>query len=151
MSRKFFKSEIFLNCKLELGYENLLERMQIVLFVEYQHRFFVVDGINRSKGNGTIAIGNEQSIAGNARGTLVAIRKRLDVTQQKQGQKRFLKNIVAVVYQFAARLQRFANLKSIVQRMIFRARDANAAMANATVNGQILDEQRMNILNMPYR
>ena len=54
--------------------------MQIILLVKHQHRFFVINGINRAKRQRTITIIYQQRIAHQTCRTFIAIHKWLDIT-----------------------------------------------------------------------
>ena len=60
--------------KVKLVDENLLEGIQIVLLVEDKHCLLVVDGVNRTETQRTVAVGYQNGIAGNAGRALVAVR-----------------------------------------------------------------------------
>ena len=53
--------------------------MEVVLFVEDEHGFLVVDGVNRAEAQRAIAVGYQDGIACDAGSSLVAVGEGLDV------------------------------------------------------------------------
>ena len=68
--------------ELELVDENLFEGIDIVLLVEDKHGLLVIDRINRAETQRTVAVRNQDGIAGNASRTFVTIRECLDIRQE---------------------------------------------------------------------
>ena len=66
--------KILLHRKVKLVDENLLEGIQVVLFIEDEHCLLVVDGVNRAETQRTIAVGYQNGIAGDTGRALVAVR-----------------------------------------------------------------------------
>ena len=59
--------------KVKLVDEYLLEGIQVVLLIEDEHRLLVVDGVNRTETQRTVAVGYQNSVAGDASRALVAV------------------------------------------------------------------------------
>lgn len=72
-------------------YEDVFECADVVLLVEKQHGFFVIDAVNGSERKRTIAVGDEDGVAGYACRALVAVGKGLYVTQEDEGQQGFFR------------------------------------------------------------
>ena len=53
--------------------------MKIVLFIEDEHRFLIVDGTHRAKTQGTVPISNQNGIACDASCALIAIGECLNI------------------------------------------------------------------------
>ena len=66
-------SKVLPHSKIELVDENLLEGIQIVLLVKDEHCLLVVDGVNRTETQRTVAVGYQNGITGNTSRTLVAV------------------------------------------------------------------------------
>ena len=71
--------EVLFDGKLVLLDKNLLERIQVILFIKYQHRFLIVDGTHRAKTQGTVPISNQNGIACDASCALIAIGECLNI------------------------------------------------------------------------
>jgi hypothetical protein len=50
--------EIGIHCKFKLFDKNPFKNADIILFIENQHRFFVINGIHSAERNGTISVGH---------------------------------------------------------------------------------------------
>ena len=74
-----FELEILLYGKLKLFDEDLFESADVVLFVEDEHGFFVVNGIYRTETQRAIAVGNQYGITGNTGCAFVAVSECLDI------------------------------------------------------------------------
>ena len=85
--------EICFDCKQELIDEYLLECGDIVLFVEHEHCFLVVNGIDRTERDGAIAICYKDGIACYACCSFVAIGECLNIREEHQSEDSFLKYI----------------------------------------------------------
>ena len=48
--------------ELELLHEDLLESIEVVLFVEDEHGFLVVDGVDRAEAQRAVAVGYQDGI-----------------------------------------------------------------------------------------
>lgn len=79
--------EISLNSEGKLVNEDFLESGNIILLVENKHGLLVIHGIHRTEGNRAVAVGYEDSVAGNACGALVSIGKSLYVGEKHQCQQ----------------------------------------------------------------
>ena len=112
------QSKILPHGKVKLVDEYLLEGIQTVLLVEDKHCLLVVDGVNRTETQRTVAVGYQNGVAGDAGRAFVAVRKCLDIRQEHQRQQRLLEYVLTAVYQVAGIMQGLANLKLIVQWMI---------------------------------
>ena len=53
------------------------------MFVEDKHGFFVVDGVDGTEGKVAVAVGHQDAIADQPRGTFVAVSKWLDIANQQ--------------------------------------------------------------------
>lgn len=73
------------------------ELCNIVLFIKYQHSLFVFHCIHRSVRKRTILVVHKDSIADHPGSPFVAIRKRLNVRYQNQGQQSLTHNIGLVI------------------------------------------------------
>lgn len=51
-----FSLKIRLHCKQELLYKDFLESSNVILFIKHEHSLLIVDGVNGSERNRTIAI-----------------------------------------------------------------------------------------------
>ena len=127
------KSEIRLNSKPKLLDKNLLERRNVVLLVEQQHGFFVVDAVDCPKRDGAVAIGDEQGIACDASHPFVAIVERLDIRKQNQHKECLFKHVVATVHQVAGLLKSLTDLELVVDRSVICSRDAYTPRPDVSV------------------
>jgi hypothetical protein len=112
-----------------------------------QHGLLVIHGIHRTEGNRAVAVGYEDSVAGNAGGALVSIGKSLYVGEKHQCQQGLLEDVFLSVYETAGIFQGLPDLVLIVQRSVIGAGHTNATLANTFVNVQFLDQKRMKLLN----
>ena len=69
------QSKILPHGKVKLVDEYLLEGIQTVLLVEDKHCLLVVDGVNRTETQRTVAVGYQNGVAGDAGRAFVAVRK----------------------------------------------------------------------------
>ena len=81
-----YSLEILFDGKFKLWDEYFFERYDVVLFVEDQHGFLVVDGIDGAERQRAVVIGKQDAIADKSRGAFVAVGERLDITYQQQSQ-----------------------------------------------------------------
>ena len=125
-------------CELKLVDEYLLEGIEIVLFIEDEHRLLVIKGIDRAEAQWTIAVGNQYGIACDARRALVAIRECLDIRQQHKCKKCFFEDAFLAVYQVAGIMHSLTNLEFIVQWMVVSTCNTHTPMTDASVNRKFL-------------
>ena len=71
--------KVCLNSKAELFDENLFESRNVILFVEQQHRFFIVDTVNRAERYRAVPVGYQDGVAGDACNAFVAIVECLNI------------------------------------------------------------------------
>ena len=134
--------------KLKLVDEYLLEGIEIVLFIEDEHRLLVIKGIDRAEAQWTIAVGNQYGIACDARRALVAIRECLDIRQQHKCKKCFFEDAFLAVYQVAGIMHSLTNLEFIVQWMVVGTCNTHTPMTDASVNRKFLRQQLVDILDV---
>ncbi len=116
------------------------------MFVEHEHGFFIVDGVNGAERQGTITIGYENGIARDPCCSFVSVGECLYVRQKHQGKKCFFKNILFPVNQVASVLKGFPNLKFVVKRTVVGACDADSPMTKVSFNAQFFCQNGMNVL-----
>ena len=128
--------------KLKLVNEDLLEGIEIILFVEDKHGLLVVNGIYRAEAQRAITVGYQNGITGDACRTFVAIREWLDIRQKHKRQKCFLEDVFLAVYQVASITHGFTNLEFIIQRMVVGAGDTHTTMTNTSIYREFLSEHQ---------
>ena len=77
--------EIVVDRKRELLDKELLVGRQVILLIKENHRLFIVDRFDAPVREGTIAVLDQEAIAGDSPGPFVPIFERLDIGNEQYG------------------------------------------------------------------